>query len=103
MNIYVSNISFHTTEELLIEMFSHHGIVKSATIIEDSKANTKRRFGFVEMQSPEDAFEAIKKLDGKEIQGRALRVSQAKGRFPNNEKNSLTDKDNILKRGFSLK
>jgi RNA recognition motif-containing protein len=81
MNIYVSNISFHTTEELLNEMFSKFGAVKAVKIVTDKNTGITRGFGFVEMTSMEEAFEAINKLDGKEIQGRALRVSQAKDSF----------------------
>ncbi len=77
MNIYLSNISFHTTEETLIEMFSGFGEVTTARIVKDEQTG-KIRFGFVEMPSAAAAFEAIKKLDGKEIQGRSLRVSQAR-------------------------
>jgi RNA recognition motif-containing protein len=78
MNIYVSNISFHTTEEILADMFSRYGSVKSVKIIKDEATGQHKGFGFVEMQSMDEAFEAIKVLDGKEIQGRSLRVSKAK-------------------------
>ncbi|HEX6913616.1 MAG TPA: RNA-binding protein [Chitinophagaceae bacterium] len=78
MNIYVSNISFHTTEETLLEMFSKYGTVKSARIVKDANTGINRGFGFVEMQSADAAQEAIRELDGKEIQGRMLRVSMAK-------------------------
>jgi len=77
MNIYLSNISFHTTEETLVEMFSGYGEVTAARIVKDA-ATGKIKHGFVEMPSADAAFEAIKKLDGKEIQGRSLRVSQAR-------------------------
>ena len=78
MNIYVSNISFHTTEEILADMFSKYGSVKSVKIIKDEVTGLHKGFGFVEMQSRDEANEAIRVLDGKEIQGRSLRVSQAK-------------------------
>jgi len=78
MNIYVSNISFHTTEEILAEMFSRHGEVKKVSIVKDPETGMKKGFGFVEMATAEAAHVAIEKLDGKEIQGRSLRVSQAK-------------------------
>jgi RNA recognition motif-containing protein len=87
MNIYVSNISFHTTEETLVEMFSVYGKVTAVKILNDSPTDGTKRFGFVEMQSTAEAHEAIKMLDGKEIQGRALRVSQARDRFSRNVKN----------------
>jgi len=80
MNIYVSNISFHTTEETLLELFSRHGEVKRATIIKDAATGVPKGFGFIEMISPDAANEAIRKLDGKEIQGRSLRVSPARNK-----------------------
>lgn len=81
MNLYVSNISFHTTEETLNEMFSHFGKVKGVKIVADKNTGITRGFGFVEMEVSAEAMEAINALDGKEIQGRALRVSQAKDSF----------------------
>ncbi|MCE3281831.1 MAG: RNA-binding protein [Chitinophagaceae bacterium] len=78
MNIYVSNISFHTTEEVLREMFSVYGEVSSVRIVTDKDTGQSRGFGFIEMSSHDAAEAAIKALDSKEIQGRALRVSMAK-------------------------
>lgn len=80
MNIHVSNISFHTTEETLKEMFSAFGLVKAVKIIRSENPGEKP-YGFVEMNSPAEAHEAINRLDGKEIQGRSLRVTIAKGSF----------------------
>ena len=85
MNIYVSNISFHTTEEILNEMFSKYGIVKAVKIVKDQLTG-RPSFGFVEMPSLEEGFEAIKVLDGKEIQGRLLRVSQARNSYNDNHR-----------------
>lgn len=87
MNIYVSNISFHTTEEILSEMFGKFGIVKAVRIVKDQLTGRPLGFGFVEMQSLEEGFEAIKLLDGKEIQGRSLRVSQARNSYHDNNRN----------------
>jgi cold-inducible RNA-binding protein len=78
MNIYVSNISFHTTEDVLKEMFSVFGEVNSVRIVVDKDTGLSRGFGFVEMSSHDAAEAAIKALDSKEIQGRSLRVSMAK-------------------------
>lgn len=78
MNIYISNISFHTTEEMLVQMFSAHGKVRNARIVKDDIQRAGPRIGFVEMQSFEAGQEAIRHLNGKEIQGRSLRVSQAR-------------------------
>jgi RNA recognition motif-containing protein len=80
MNIHVSNISFHTTEDTLNEMFSVYGTVKAIKIVKSGQPGEKA-FGFVEMNSHDAAREAVDKLDGKEIQGRPLKVAIAKDSF----------------------
>jgi len=78
MNIYVSNLSFHTTEEDLVTLFSRYGKVSSANIITDRDTNRSRGFAFVEMPSDDEGQEAIKGLNNKDIEGRALNVSVAR-------------------------
>ncbi len=78
MNIYVSNLSFHTSEEDLKNLFSKYGNVTSAKIIMDRMTNRSRGFAFVEMPSEEEGNEALKGLNGKDVQGRALSVSVAR-------------------------
>ena len=78
MNMYVSNLSFHTSEEDLKDLFSKYGSVASAKIIMDRESNLSRGFAFVEMPSEEDGNAAMKGLNGKDIQGRALSVSVAR-------------------------
>ncbi len=80
MNMYVSNLSFHTSEEDLKTLFSKYGSVDSAKIIMDRETNRSRGFAFVEMPSEEDGNAALNGLNGKEIQGRALSVSVARQR-----------------------
>ena len=80
MNMYVSNLSFHTSEEDLKDLFSKYGSVDSAKIIMDRETNRPRGFAFVEMPSEEDGNAALNGLNGKEIQGRALSVSVARQR-----------------------
>ncbi|MBG9378212.1 RNA-binding protein [Panacibacter sp. DH6] len=80
MNIYVSNLSFHTTEEDLVQMFSAYGSVNSAKIVIDKFTNKSRGFGFIEMPDDNAAQEAISKLNNKDIQGRTLSVSVARPR-----------------------
>lgn len=80
MNMYVSNLSFHTSEEDLKDLFSKYGSVDSAKIIMDRETNRSRGFAFVEMPSEEDGNAALNGLNGKEIQGRALSVSVARQR-----------------------
>jgi RNA recognition motif-containing protein len=78
MNIYVSNLRFHTSEEDLKNLFSKYGSVTSAKIIMDRETNRSRGFAFVEMPSEEEANAALKGLNGKDVQGRALSVSVAR-------------------------
>jgi len=78
MNMYVSNLSFHTNEEALKELFSKFGIVKSAKVIADRETGKSRGFGFVEMDNTEEAETAMKSLNNKDIDGRNLAVSVAK-------------------------
>lgn len=80
MNIFVSNISFHTTENHLQDMFSRFGIVKSVKIIMDKETGRSRGFGFVEMDSQAEGTQAIDALHNTEIEGRMLNVSVARER-----------------------
>ena len=72
--LYVGNLSWNSTEEELSSHFSSVGEVQSAKIITDRETGRSRGFGFIEMDNSDDA---ISSLDGKELQGRALRVSVA--------------------------
>jgi len=78
MNIYVANISFHTSEEDLKNLFSAYGTVSSAKLIKDRVTNQSRGFAFVEMPSDDEGQAAIKGLNGKEIEGRPLAVAVAR-------------------------
>ncbi|HYJ64703.1 MAG TPA: RNA-binding protein [Parafilimonas sp.] len=78
MNIYVSNLSFHTSEADLKDLFSKFGTVTSAKIIMDRETNRSRGFAFVEMPSEEEGNAALSGLNQKEIEGRPLSVSLAR-------------------------
>ena len=78
MNMYVSNLSFHTDDEILRTLFSQFGNVTSAKVIKDRITGQSRGFGFVEMANATEGEAAIKSLNNKEIEGRALSVSVAK-------------------------
>ena len=78
--LYVGNLSFNTTTQDLETMFGELGTVQSANLIEDRETGRSRGFGFVEMSSKEEAASAISTLNGKEVDGRALTVNEAKPR-----------------------
>lgn len=78
MNIYVSNLSFHTSEADLKDLFSKFGAVTSVKIITDRETNRPRGFAFVEMPSEEEGNAALAGLNNKEIQGRPLSVAVAR-------------------------
>ena len=78
--IFVGNLSFDTTSAELESLFSEVGPCESASVITDRATGRSRGFGFVEMSSPADAQKAITALNGRELQGRTLNVSEAKER-----------------------
>ena len=77
-NIYVGNLDFATTQEDLETLFSEFGEVENARIITDKMSGRSKGFGFIEMVSDEKAKAAIEALDGKEVNGRAIKVNEAK-------------------------
>jgi RNA recognition motif-containing protein len=85
--MYVSNLSFHTADDDLRKLFEPFGTVSSAKVITDRETGKSRGFGFVEMESDTDAKEAIKNLNNKEIEGRAMSVSVAR---PKEDRNSFS-------------
>ncbi len=82
MNMYVSNLSFHTSEDVLRKLFEAFGTVTSAKVISDRETGRSRGFGFVEMASETEATTAMNALDQKDIEGRALSVSLAREKSP---------------------
>jgi RNA recognition motif-containing protein len=78
--LYVGNLSFNTSTQDLETLFGESGTVQSANIIEDRETGRSRGFAFVEMSSDAEAKAAITALDGKEIDGRNLKVNEAKPR-----------------------
>jgi RNA recognition motif-containing protein len=75
--LYVGNLSFTATEEGVRALFAAHGSVDKVSLISDRDTGRPRGFGFVEMSN---AYAAIQALNGKEFEGRALRVSEAQER-----------------------
>jgi RNA recognition motif-containing protein len=78
MNIYVGNLSYKTTEEDLRSAFEQFGAVASVSIIKDKFSGQSKGFGFVEMSSKGEGQSAIDGLNGKENNGRALKVNEAR-------------------------
>jgi RNA recognition motif-containing protein len=78
--LYVGNLSFDTTENDLQDLFSQHGPVTEVNLITDRMSGRSRGFAFVTMGTPEAAQAAITALSGKDIQGRALTVNEARPR-----------------------
>src|SRR5215467_5094863 len=94
MNIYVSNLSFAVQDEDLRGFFAEYGEVSSAKVILDKFTNRSRGFGFVEMPDKAAAQKAIKELDGATVDGRAIKVNEARpreDRGSNNNKRSYSN------------
>jgi RNA recognition motif-containing protein len=78
--LYVGNLSYDVTDSDLQNMFEPHGSVRSAQVIMDRDAGRSKGFGFVEMNSDQEAQAAIAALNGRESNGRALTVNEARPR-----------------------
>jgi RNA recognition motif-containing protein len=78
MNIYVSNLGFNVQDEDLKEFFAPYGEVTSAKIINDRESGKSRGFGFVEMSDEAASKKAIAELDGATVEGRTIKVTEAK-------------------------
>ena len=86
--LYVGNLPFSATDDSLQEIFAQFGSVTSAKIIMDRDTGRSKGFGFVEMASDEDATDAIQKLNGQSIGGRAVTVAEARPVTPREERGS---------------
>lgn len=78
--LYVGNLSYNVTENELQTLFSEHGPVTEVNVMMDRDTGRPRGFAFVTMQTPEGAAAAIQALQGKEVDGRALTVNEARPR-----------------------
>jgi len=76
--LYVGNLAYTVNDQKLNEAFSAFGEVVSAKVITDYESGRSKGFGFVEMANDNDAKNAIQQMDGKEIEGRAVRVNEAR-------------------------
>jgi cold-inducible RNA-binding protein len=80
VNIFVGNMAFSVTEQELRDLFAPYGVVERINIITDRETGRPRGFGFVEMADDRAAQAAIMGLNGKEVAGRTLNVSEARQR-----------------------
>ena len=78
MRLYAGNLSYKLSEEDLKNAFAAFGKVESATIIMDKRTGNSKGFGFVEMPDKAEAEKAIKDLNGKDFDGRAIVVNEAR-------------------------
>jgi len=78
MNIYAGNLNYSLTEEALEKVFTEYGEVTSVKIIRDKYTDQSKGFGFIEMADDAAAQKAIDELNGTEVNGRELRVNQAR-------------------------
>lgn len=84
MNIYVGNLPKTTNSDNVRKAFETFGKVGEVKLIEDRMSNELRGFGFIEMPSKDEAMEAIKTLNGSDLDGRSLVVNEAKPKSSNN-------------------
>ncbi len=78
--LYVGNLSHDVTSAQLEQLFSQHGTVASASVVMDRVSGRSKGFGFVEMSSSEEAQAAATALDGRNLEGRTIKVNEAKPR-----------------------
>jgi RNA recognition motif-containing protein len=78
VKLFVGGLSYSTSSERLREAFAACGAVDSASVVTDRDTGRSRGFGFVEMSTPEDADQAINRLNGSSLDGRTIQVERAK-------------------------
>ena len=76
--LYVGNLSYDTNEAALRDLFGKAGNIRSVSVMMDRMTNQPRGFAFVEMETPAEALKAIQMCDGQEVDGRNLKVNEAK-------------------------
>ena len=86
--LYVGNLSYSVRNQELTDLFSPYGEVVEANVITDRDTGRSKGFGFVEMADDAAASKAIEEMDGKEIEGRALRVNVAQPKAPRRDRDS---------------
>lgn len=86
--LYVGNLSFSVTDQNLMDAFSQCGTVETAKVIMDRDSGRSKGFAFVEMSSATEATNTINKMNGSQIDGRAINVSEAKPQAPRDNSRS---------------
>lgn len=76
--LYIGNLAFSATEASITELFSQHGTVDSCQLITDRETGRSKGFGFVQMSTDSEAQKAISSLDGSEVDGRQIKVNEAR-------------------------
>ena len=82
VKLFVGGLSYSTSGDRLRETFAAVGTVESASIVTDRDTGRSRGFGFVEMATPEDADQAVSRLNGSSLDGRTIKVEKATGAGP---------------------
>lgn len=98
--VYVGNLPFSVTQEKLKELFSQFGEITEATVIADKFSGRSKGFGFVTFAKKEDAEKAIAEMSEKEVEGRALKVSEAKPVDPDRPRPPRRNFNNNRQRRF---
>lgn len=78
--LFVGNLPYETNDQSLADMFASIGTVSSANIITDRFSGRSRGFGFVEMENDDEADKAVQEMNGKDMNGRAIVVNEARPR-----------------------
>lgn len=94
-NLFVGNLSFHTTETELRSLFEPFGQITRTHIATDRETGRSRGFAFVEMSNDEEASRAMAALDGKEFEGRVIKVNEARPRAEGGSSRSGSGRGNF--------
>lgn len=101
--LYIGNLAFSETEDSINQLFSQHGSVASCQLITDRDTGRSKGFGFVEMSTVEEAQKAISSLDGLEVNGRQMKVNEARpkeNRSNNNFRSSFGGRQSYGDRSY---
>lgn len=92
MNIFIAGLNYNISDPELSELFTEFGEVSSARVIKDRQTGRSKGYGFVEMSDDEAAKKAIEELNGKEVKGRAIVVSEARPKTEEPRRNNYNSR-----------